>query len=202
MTESNARVPVWVLALLAVLVIVLPVEGTTAPRNVLFSLVSLAAGVHFWRAWRDSRVSLQFPLLKLWLSYAFLAVIGLFWAADFSFSLKEIRQEIIFPAIFFWLGVNLFRDQKAWNWLSGAIVVGNLLLVGYCLVVWAAGGTTKGPWVATFNSGPGNFSTYLVTVLPVIALLAAQAARQQESRRAVCLLGLLRAKFAAIYAPA
>lgn len=37
MTESNARVPAWVLALLAVLVIVLPVEGTTAPRNVLFS---------------------------------------------------------------------------------------------------------------------------------------------------------------------
>ena len=202
MTGNNIRVPAWVLALVAVLVIVLPVEGTTAPRNVLFGLVFLGAGVHFWRAWRASRATLQFPLLRLWLAYAFLAAIGLFWAADFAFSLKEIRQEIVFAAIFFWLGVNLFRDQKAWNWLSGAIVVGNLLLVGYCLVVWAAGGTTKGPWVATFNSGPGNFSTYLVTVLPVIALLAAQAARLQERRRAVLLLVLLLANFAAIYATA
>lgn len=41
-----------------------------------------------------------------------------------------------------------------------------------------------------------------MTVLPVIALLAAQAARQQESRRAVFLLVLLLANFAAIYATA
>ncbi|MBP5996759.1 MAG: O-antigen ligase family protein [Azonexus sp.] len=202
MTANNIRVPVWVLALVAVLVIVLPVEGTTAPRNVLFGLVFLGAGVHFWRAWRECRTPLQFPLLGLWLAYAFLATIGLFWAVDFSFSLKEIRQEIVFAAIFFWLGVNLYRDEREWKWLSGAIVAGNLLLVGYCLVVWVAGGTTKGPWVATFNSGPGNFSTYLVTVLPVIGLLAAQAIRRQDRRWTIFLLLLLLGNFAAIYATA
>ena len=202
MTENNIRVPTWVLALVALLVIVLPVEGTTAPRNVLFALVFLGAGVHFWRAWRACRAPLQFPLLKLWLAYAALAAIGLFWAVDFSFSLKELRQEIVFTAIFFWLGVNLYRDERAWRWLSGALVVGNVLLVGYCLVVWVAGGTTKGPWVATFNSGPGNFSTYLVTVLPVIGLLAAQAVRRQDRRWAVFLVLLLLANFAAIYATA
>ena len=202
MTENNIRVSTWVLALVALLVIVLPVEGTTAPRNVLFALVFLGAGVHFWRAWRACRAPLQFPLLKLWLAYAALAAIGLFWAVDFSFSLKELRQEIVFAAVFFWLGVNLYRDERAWRWLSGALVVGNVLLVGYCLVVWVAGGSTKGPLIGTFNSGPGNFSTYLVTVLPVIGLLAAQAIRRQDRQWTVFLLLLLLANFAAIYATA
>ena len=61
MTGNNIRVPAWVLALVAVLVIVLPVEGTTAPRNVLFGLVFLGAGVHFWRAWRASRATIALP---------------------------------------------------------------------------------------------------------------------------------------------
>ncbi len=199
MTANNIRVPVWVLALVAVLVIVLPVEGTTAPRNVLFGLVLLGAGVHFWRAWRECRTPLQFPLLGLWLAYAFLATIGLFWAADLAFSFKEIRQEIVFAAIFFWLGANLYRDENEWKWLSGSIVVGNLFLVAYCLVVWISGGTTKGGLLGTFNTGVGNFSTYLVTVLPVVALMAAQALRQQERGRAIFLVSLMLANFLAMF---
>ncbi len=202
MTENKTLVPAWVFALVAALLIVLPVEGTTAPRNVLFALVCLAAGTHFWRVWRDTRSSPQAPLLGLWLAYLLVALSGLLWAVDAAASLKEIRHEIVFAAIFFWLGVNLYRDRRGWHWFAGAIVAGNLLLVGYGLAVWAAGGTTKGPWVATFNSGPGNFSTYLVTVLPIIGLLTAQAIRRQDRRATALLLLLLVANVAAAYATA
>ncbi|WP_153146611.1 glycosyltransferase family 9 protein [Dechloromonas sp. H13] len=202
MNENSVRTPAWVLAPLAALVVVLPIEGTVGLRNALFFLVVSVAGIHFRRSWQESRAALSLPLARLWLAYALVAGLGLFWAADFSYSLKEIRQEILFAAIFFWLGVNLCRDDKGWRWLSGALVGGNLFLVGYCLAVWASGGTTKGPWVATYKSGPGNFSTYLVTVLPVIALLAAQAFRRRDRPWSLFLSLLMVANFAAIYATA
>jgi len=197
--ENKERLSTVHYALCGVLLLILPIEGSTALRNTLLFLVLVLAGVRYLAAGRDHRPALSFPLLKSWLSYALIAGLGLLWAVDFSYSLKEFEHEILIAAIFFWLGVNLYRDAKAWKWLAASIVVGNVLLVGYCLVVWVWGGTTKGPWVATYNSGPGNFSTYLVTVLPCLVLLLAQAIRGLQQRKAIGLGLLVLANFAAMY---
>lgn len=187
-------------ALCGVLLVIMPIEGTTALRNTLFFSVLALAGVRFFSLGRNRGPVPNFPLFKLWLSYAAIAGIGLLWAADFSYSRKELVNEVFIAAIYFWLGVNLYRDEKGWKWLSSSIVAGNFLLVGYCLVVWISGGTTKGPWVATYNSGPGNFSTYLVTVLPLLVLMLSRAIEERQRRQSVYLGLLLLANFAAMYA--
>ena len=182
--------PCWGLrvswASLAVLLVILPIEGTAALRNLLLGVGLLAYGVHLHvtRAWRQ----IQIPLLFPWLLYAGIALLGLLWAVDIDYSLREIRHEILMGALVFWLAFNVARE---WPWLKGfmgAVLLGNVLWVGFSLAVWFLGGTTKDSLVGTYHTGVGNYSTYLVTVIPVL-VFAAWRAHCAGNRRAVWVLG-------------
>ncbi len=153
----------------ALLLVVLPIEGSAALRYV--ALLMTCVGLAWYR--RLSRESaepwLQFPLWPYWLLYAGVAIVGQLWAVAPDYSWREIRNEVVFGALYFWLAFNIVRSNGDMRWLLRMIWAGNLLLVLYSLAIWLSGGQTKDGLVGTINTGVGNFSTYLVTVIPVLA---------------------------------
>ncbi|WP_371323757.1 O-antigen ligase family protein [Dechloromonas sp. ZY10] len=190
----------WPLASASLLLLVLPLEGSAALRNLALLLCCSAFGLNLWRQWSltGERPRFQLPLWPLWGLYAGIAAIGLAWAVDPAYSGKEIRLEILFAALYFWLGANLLRRADDLRWLLASLCSGNLLLVGYTLNVWLAGGATKDGLIGTYHTGVGNFSTYLVTILPFLAWALRQAWIQRQGWRWPLLL-LLAANFFAIY---
>lgn len=193
----------WPLATGSLLLLVLPLEGMAALRNLALLLCCSAVGLRWWRQWSLSgeRPRLHWPLSRFWGLYAVIAVVGLLWAVDPAYSWKEIRLEILFAALYFWLGANLIRRQGEQRWLLATLCGGNLLLVAYTLSVWIAGEATKDGLIGTYHTGVGNFSTYLVTVLPFLAWAALRAWQQREPARWL-LPGLLLANLLAIYVTA
>jgi len=152
------------------LVAILPLEGTTGFRYVLLVGAFLSMTIHYCfrkGAWKI----FQFPLWQFWVGYGVLACAGLIWAVDINYSLEEIRKEIVIGVLFFILGVNLFNDDRGWGSLFKICMVSYLLQTIYCLIVWFMGGTTtpRGT-LGTWNTGAGGFSTYLVTILPLLIL--------------------------------
>lgn len=192
----------WPLAAGSLLLLALPLEGMAALRNLALLLCCSALGVSLWRRWAASglRPPLYLPLWPYWLAYAALAGVGLWWAVDPAYSWKEMRLEILFAALYFWLGANLVRAGDD-RWLLSTLCGGNLLLVAYTLSVWIAGGATKDGLIGTYRTGVGNFSTYLVTVLPFLAWAALRTWQQREPARWL-LPGLLLANLLAIYVTA
>lgn len=152
------------------LVAILPLEGTTGFRYFLLTGALLFLISHYCLKgdlWKDFR----FPVWQFWGGYGLLACVGLIWAIDVNYSLEEIRKEIVVGVLFFVLGVNLFGDDRGWDSLFKVCVISYLLQVAYCLVVWFMGGsTTSKGTLGTWNTGPGGFSTYLVTILPFLIL--------------------------------
>jgi heptosyltransferase III len=199
MTKSTKQLnTAW--AFMAALLMALPIEGTAALRNFLLAgcLFAFVWHISKIKGWRD----LRYPLISLWELYALIAVANLIWAVDFGYSLSEIRHEVLLAVIFFWIGVNVFSQGGRFGlqWLIGPLLVGNVFLVSYCLIAWLLGETTVGGLHGSFKMGVGNFSTYLVTVLPFIAWFAWDRFSSQQRVAATLLFCLLIANVAAIVA--
>lgn len=186
--------PVLAYALMAALLFILPMEGTAALRNLLLAGVLSA---FLWYA-RQARPVLAFPLWRIWALYGGISLLGLCWAVDVNYSLSEIRHEILIAALVFWLAYNLFA-QGGMAWMVGGILSGNVFLVAYALLVWASGGTTVDNLNGTFQTGVGNFSTYLVLVQPVLVWAVFAASQQGRGRWAAALAVWVLANLLAMY---
>jgi O-antigen ligase len=182
-----------------VLVAILPLEGTTGFRYILLAGALLFLAVHYCldrRSWRTFRL----PVWQLWGLYGALAGIGLLWAIDASYSLEEIRKEIIIGFLFFVLGVNLFNDDRGWDSLFKVSVISYLFQTTYCLVAWlTVGSTTPKGSLGTWNTGPGGFSTYLVTILPFLILCVVDRTKSGASA-AKFILAILLLHLSALFA--
>lgn len=192
----------FALALAAILVAVMPVEGWAGLRNTLIFAVMLLVTLDLWgrvRARQDFQLTL--PLWPFWGLYAVVALIGLVWAVDIRYSWREIRHEILFSAVYFWVGCHLFRHRMSWGWLWRGLVVGNLVLVAYSLFSWGAGQPTKDDLFGTYHTGVGNFSTYLITVASFLMVRIYEAG-QLSRWRGLALGLLLVANIAAMYVTA
>ena len=149
---------------------ILPIGRTIAFRNVLMALLVINGVWQFVR----KREAFKFPLRTPWLIYGALIVFSLFTAVDRSYSLNEMKVEYLYPLILFLLVVNYCRTVDCFYRFIWVIVIGNVFLVSYSLYLTMAPNVEREAFAGSLNSGVGTYSTYLITVMPLLALLAWQ----------------------------
>lgn len=172
---------------LTVYLAILPVAGTTAIRYLAFlALLGLLVQAIVRRQLRPHS-----ELLGPWLLYGGTALASLGYAIDPLYSLSEIRVEIIYPFLLFLLAANTIRSLPALFRLLAVVALGASFFAAFTLTTQWLGGSTKDGLIGTLNTGVGNYSTYLVTVMPLIAALAVHHWRDDRRPLALALLVLL-----------
>lgn len=165
------------LGLMAVYLWVLPTAHTIALRQVaFFSLILLT----LWSAWRYE-LRLHLPLATPWLVFGAVALTSLTYAIDPAFSLGEIKKEIGYGMLALILTASWVRNITSLERLIIILVVGNIVLICSVLfkitvldpfwhhpITQISSLLYNGQGKSLYN-GVGNFSTYLVTVMPLIA---------------------------------
>ncbi|MBX9631328.1 MAG: O-antigen ligase family protein [Burkholderiales bacterium] len=176
--------PAWYLmAGPAVLLLVLPFAHTTALRMVALAASALAAALH-WRHRRPAPSALM-PAFGVWI---LAAAWSLLTAADFWYSAGEIKTEIGYGLVTFLCFYTLTesdRELRAW---VAVLAVSFAVLVAYTLAAFVREGTLE---FQGLHGGVLNYTTYLVMVLPVAAVLAANPCAPTRVRVAVGVLILL-----------
>lgn len=169
----------------AAYVAILPIGATTALRNLLFVIVLGSLGSLLWRARQWPRVPVRLP----WLAFLVPALLSLTYSVSFGYSLGEIKSEIGIPFLIFAMTATIVRDERALLRFLYVLMAANVFLVAFSLMTWVMGETTKDSLVGTLNTGVGYYSTYLVALMPFIALFLWHS--HQLRRGAVWVGGLL-----------
>jgi O-antigen ligase len=156
----------WLLVVTTGLLAILPLEGTTALRNVLLAVALVMLIALYAR--KGSSEKFDFLFLRLWLLYTLICAFNLIWAVDLRYSIHEMYQELFFGALCFWIGLNVFCNRDRFNIFFVVLLVSNIVFCGYTIWCLLRGVATKDVYIGTINTGAGNFSTYIVTVLPVL----------------------------------
>ncbi len=178
--------------LMAIYLCVLPIGGTIALRNfAFFSLIFLT----LWSAWRY-RLRLHLPLAAPWLLYGTVALISLTYAVDPLWSLGETKKEVGYGILVVMLAASWVRNLKSLEALIAVLIAGNVVQLGAvlfkCTVLdpfWQHPASEIGLLLyngagKSIYNGVGNLSTYLVTVIPLIAAFALLLPREARARRA------------------
>lgn len=172
---------------LAVYVLMLPISGTIALRNLAFFVLVLLT------AWEVAhhRTKLVFPLLAPWAIYALVALASLGYAVDTTYSSHEIKTEFIFPFAIMIVAASWIRSIESFKRLVWLLVAGNLLFI------FGSGWSSFHPdsqrdvsGLRSFNTGVGDVASYISFVFPVLLALAFQL-RKQMKPHMNGLLGLL-----------
>jgi O-antigen ligase len=186
MSAVTGYADIFFWCVLATYAAVLPIGGTPAVRNICLLVLAGLFAIGLWRR----RVRFEFPLALPWAIYALVAAITLPYAIDAPYSLSEIRVEILYPLLVFLITANCLRSRSSLTRLLWILCSANLLMVAYSFVIAATGGTTQDGLIGTWHSGVGTFSTYIVTVLPLLCYFGLQQWRVGRHWLAVA-IGLL-----------
>lgn len=193
-----ARASLLVFTLLAVYLWILPIGHTIFIRNLaFFSLL----GTTFWFAYRRE-IKPSWPLLLPWAIYGALALFSLSYAIDPAYSLGEIKKEVGYAALALMLGATWIRGLPSLSRLVLLLIMGDTLLVAAALSkALILSPFWQSPLVPQYDSlynGVGNFSTYLIMVLPFLATFTFLLPAYRRTWR-IGLGGLLLANVAALY---
>jgi O-antigen ligase len=157
--------------LLALYVLILPVNGTIALRNLFFFVlfgitVCLILG---------KKLKLNIPLVCPWIAYATVALISLTYAINVKYSLSEIKTEILFGFMAMILGAAWINNRNALMGLIATLIAGNILLIllGF-YVAYDIRNVSPVIQAAPFKIGVGKFSTYILMIMPLIAAFILQ----------------------------
>jgi O-antigen ligase len=148
----------------ALFLLVLPFTHTVALR--LSSLAIAAAIVLFtWRSRPMPPIPCKPPLL-IW---AGMALLSLSWAMDPEYTLGEIKNEIGYAMLCFVTFYGMTRGEREWTLWNRVLMAGFLVISASAISArWMAGEwVTEGP-----HGGVGDYSTYLILILPFILLAA------------------------------
>ena len=188
---SSAWTGIWFRAarvFLLILIIVLPMEAVTAARELAMMGAAVMLAVHlFVSGDRRFRTTVLFWPLALYVAAAAFSLVS---AVDFSYSLRELRAEILKGLIIFYTGVHFVRVEEHLRQAWGALLAGaaSMGLAGVVLFIYF-GGTPLHLYVraGSLHSGYGAFGTYLVTIWPFV-LLAPRALEKGDltKMRATC----------------
>lgn len=149
----------------ALFLAILPYSHTITMRlSMLFFTMVLAVIVY-----RRQRSEIHFPCLRIYLLWAAVAFLSLWGAVEFSYSLNEIKAEIGYGLIAFLGFIVLTRTQQNFVVLAKVLL---LSVIVACL--WAiASYWHYDKWMTdVYFGGVGDFSTLVVTCLPLFVLLA------------------------------
>jgi O-antigen ligase len=114
------------------------------------------------------RTPLDLPILL----FTLVAGLSVVTAVDPRYSLQEFIGEWIIGIFLFYLVVNNVRHEQM-KYILGALLLGNILMVGYGIFEFFRGGgqiLNYGTRADSLHSGVGTFSTYLVTVIPYLLI--------------------------------
>ncbi|HEU5338400.1 MAG TPA: O-antigen ligase family protein [Sulfuricaulis sp.] len=155
---------VALLLLGAVFLFVLPIPGTITLRLIcLFVGVVLAALVLRREGMPDV------PLKSAFLAWTVVAGLSLLYAVDPAYSLSEIKSEIVYAFLAFFLFFTQTRNAQDWTIWIGTITFGVIVLSVAAVWLWATTGNAITPQF--IYNGVGEYTTYLVTTLPFVVLL-------------------------------
>jgi O-antigen ligase len=156
--------------------LVLPITHTVAMRLSMLLITLVMASVTFAKGDRHRP-----PCLMAWMLWLAVALFSLTTATDLSYSIGEIKTEIGYGMIAFFSFYVLTRQWQHFVTLTSVTLIGFWILGSAALFDYYE----KGVWqVDSFYGGVGDFSSYLVTLLPLLLLLAY---RQQKSHPALTL---------------
>lgn len=150
----------------AAFLIALPFTHTVALR--LTMLFVFAVLVVFQTTYFKLSPHLKYSLI----AWAGLAMLSLLWAIDPAYSFAEIKNEIGYTLLAFFVFYRATQTQRAWRFLSLAVIFGfiavsvsGIFAYWFAPLYWQKGGV---------HGGAGDYSTYLITILPLIFLWTLQ----------------------------
>jgi O-antigen ligase len=136
----------------------------------VFFLVSAAIALMV-DAWREHAAlgvrRVPRAVALAWLAWLALAVLSLAWSLDPSYSLDEIRREILYGALaflVFFLGT--IEPARLHLWVKALLAAGLVLTVGE----WLRFFLPETPWVRRVSMGPGPFSTHVLMLATLLAV--------------------------------
>ena len=156
-----------VFILLAGYILVLPIAHTTTIRAIFFfSLLILTVFYSFTK-----KSKLEIPFFKCWMLYLLISILSLYYAINKTYSITEIKNEIIYTLIIIWITTSWIKDKKNFLRLITVLIIGNSILVIIAII--------KGLYImikinelfiqsAPLDIGVGKFSSYIILVIPLI----------------------------------
>lgn len=106
------------------------------------------------------------PLKAPFAVWAFAASLSLVYAVKPEYSLGEIKTELLYSFLAFFVFFTQTRGNREWNVWLGAIVVSLLVLSATNVWLWYKTADAMSP--RYFYNGVGAYTTYVITVLPFV----------------------------------
>lgn len=158
---------VALLLLGAAFLFVLPIPGTITIRLICLFVGAVLAMLLVRREGMP-----DLPLKLAFLAWAIVAGLSLVYAIDPAYSLSEIKSEIVYAFLAFFLFYTQTRNAQDWYLWIGTITLGVVALSVTAIWLWATTGNAQMP--RFIYNGVGEYTTYLVTTLPFVVLLLFQ----------------------------
>jgi O-antigen ligase len=193
---SGVREAPFAFVLIAAVVLIVPLAHTISLRYFVLCLLLLFT---VWASLRR-RVEWQLPAAWAWLLWSAVATLSLLGAVDPRYSLGEVRTEVVYNLLTTALAATWVRSVRAFSQLVVVLIVGNLLMVGYAVFDMLVVHETFHPnpiLQGSLRDDRGPFSTYLVTVMPL--LTGALIVHRRRWMMAAPLLLLLLCNVLALY---
>ncbi|MGD9123823.1 MAG: O-antigen ligase family protein [Desulfarculaceae bacterium] len=154
-----------------VLLMILPWEAVTSAREAALIAAPLLLALYLWFS-KDLALRstvLFWPLCF----YAATAAFSLLGAVDFSYSLREMRAELLKGLIVFYTAVHIVDDEIHLRqvWLAMLASLAIMALAGLFFFFWHGGSLLHfAVRAGSLHSGYGGLGTYLVIVWPFLLL--------------------------------
>ena len=166
------------------LLFILPFRGTVALRMTCLAAALLVA-VFLLAAARPAAHSLQ-AAIGVW---ALIAVISLAGAVDPVYSLREIKNEIVYTMVAFVAFFAVTRKESDLKWLLVSLAAGaSLICLSAIQWIWQFGAWQER---FTFFGGSGAFAGYAAAVAPMLFLVAAYTPERRRRAGAFAVFALV-----------
>ncbi|MBI3897130.1 MAG: O-antigen ligase family protein [Gammaproteobacteria bacterium] len=163
--------------------VVLPLPHTVSLRLIALGCMGLVSAMIVQRTDMPP-LPLKIPLL-LWTG---LALISLLWTKHVAYSFSEIKNEIFYTILAYFVFFSQTRDDATWQrWMNWLWLSASFILIG-ALVAWYHGDTIR--YIRYLYPGVGSYTTFIVSVFPFF-LLSLLDPRFSSSRKA--LMGIIMA---------
>lgn len=148
----------------AIFLFTLPFTHSVALR---LTSLAIAAAIVFldWRTRPAPPIPCKLPLL-IW---AGMALLSLSWAIDPEYTLGEIKNEVGYAMLCFFTFYGLTHGEREWRLWNRVLMAGFLAVSASAI----SAHLIAGKWVTEgLHGGVGDYSTYLILILPFILLAA------------------------------
>jgi O-antigen ligase len=169
---------------LGVFLFSLPFSHTVALRLLSLLAALLIVVADSARGRGPRHIPLRLPL-ALW---GAMALLSLAWAVRPAYSLREILNEVGYPMITFLVCYAMAADERACRFFGG-VLVASFVAIAVVGLYWFGNGFDQ--FADAPNSSGGHYSTYLVTLLPLLMVVSVDSAQRRFPANALGPLLLL-----------